>query len=325
MGKKFLTAYKTALVLFLFILAISCKIDSSHLKESGVIINDITDKHILIPGTHVYMIPPSSFVPANNFTGFKKLNDNSGIQVYDLTNGNFYKNAADFNRETLETKGTEVFEYQDFHINGFQAKYINMRGNPDLGSHCLTFGDSTFSVMIIGACPIHDKKSNDEIKQALYSVVYDENLVIDPLTSAPFSLDDNTSIFKFATTSANIYFYSVDGIAKDNYGNESIMTVSVLPKTGQLSPTLAIDLALNSLIQYGLSEAKTHRNETEKLRKIEIFEREVYGKIKGNQALIYYLATEKDDKILLINGISYSDFEKDLAEFKKAAHSARLK
>lgn len=325
MDKKFLTVYRTAFVLFSFILAISCKVDSSHLKESGAIINDITDKHILIPGTHVYMIPPSDFVSANNFTGFKKQNDDSGIQVYDLINGNFYKNARDFNRETLEAKGTEIFEYRDFHINGFQAKYVNMRGNPDLSSHCLVFGDSTFSVMIIAACPIHDKKSNAEIKQALYSVVYDKNLVIDLLASASFSLNENASKFKFATTSGNIYFYSTDGIVKDNYGNESIMTVSVLPKTEQLSPALAIDIALNNLMQYGLSEAKIHRNNSEKLRKIEIFEREVYGKIKGSQVLIYYLATEKDDKILLINGISYSDFEKDLAEFKKAAHSARLK
>jgi len=44
-----------------------------------------------------------------------------------------------------------------------------MYGNPNLNSHNLVFGDSTFSVTIMGVCPIDFEENLEEFRKISYS------------------------------------------------------------------------------------------------------------------------------------------------------------
>src|ERR1700710_705897 len=78
--------------------------------------NTRTSQHINIPGTRLFIVPPPNFAVATNFVGLQK-NDKAVINVYDLVGGDFYTNAATFNKAEFEKKGIKVFEYKEFSVN----------------------------------------------------------------------------------------------------------------------------------------------------------------------------------------------------------------
>src|SRR5574337_737724 len=158
--------------------------------------NSKSEKHINIPGTRLFIIPPENFHTATNFTGLQK-DASTAIQVYDLIGGNYYTNAATFNKESFEAKGAKVFEYKVLSVNGYPGKFIYMQGDNNTKECSLVFGDSTFSTMLMGLYPASDESTGEEIRQAFFSIVYDIKLKPDPWTGTFFTLDDSQTRFKF--------------------------------------------------------------------------------------------------------------------------------
>lgn len=293
--------------------------------DSDKTINNVmTKKHINIPRTRLCIVPPSSYKIASNFVGLQK-DDNTAIQVYDLIGGSFYSNAATFSKEKFENKGAKVFDYKELSINGFPAKYIFMQGDPTIKAYSLVFGDSTFSTMIMAVFPANDSKASEEIKDALFSILYDKNLKIDPLANATFKFDDNTSKFKFFKSAANLYLYSIGGIEDKSNENAPIVTIIPLPADNTMTPESISELLLASLEKYGLEGKEIKNKSNKKINGYITFEAEVYGNMKGQKSLVYQLIVVNGDKALAIQGICKSDFENNIVEFNKLAHSVRFK
>src|SRR5215831_4642741 len=158
--------------------------------------NAKTNKHINIPGTRLFIIPPPNFSTAKGFIGLQD-GKNSILNVMDLVGGNYNTNAATFSKEEFEKKGAKVFDYKEIRVGGFPAKYISMQGDATTKEYALVFGDTTFSTMIIAAYPATDENTGKEIISSLNSICYDKSIKIDPLTTANFSIDDKDSKFKF--------------------------------------------------------------------------------------------------------------------------------
>jgi len=290
--------------------------------------NDIKNvknaKHVNIPGTKLYMIPPANFKIATNFVGLQK-DDNTGIQIYDLVDGSFYTNAATISREKFENKGAKVFDYSEFTINGYPAKYTYMQGNKSSKAYQLAFGDSTYSVMLMAIFPVDDEEASKQIKESLLSVVYDKNLKIDPIANATFKLDDNVSKFKFAKSSASLYLYSIGGINKPSYDNEPLVTVTQLPVVQSMTLISMSDEVISSLEKYGLTDKEIKNKSFDKINGYNAFESEVYGNMKGQKSLIYLLVVVSGQNALVIQGIAKSDFATNIEEFKKISHTLKFK
>src|SRR6185437_8399292 len=80
-------------------------------KINSDIQNSKTSKHINIPGTRLYIIPPPGFIVSKTFLGLQK-GENSMINIMDLIGGNFNTNTATFNKEEFEKKGAKVFDFK---------------------------------------------------------------------------------------------------------------------------------------------------------------------------------------------------------------------
>ena len=293
-------------------------------KINSDIRNVKTGKHINIPGTRLYIIPPPGFKIASAFTGLQK-GETSMFNIIDLAGGNINTNASTFNKAEFEKKGIKVFDFREIKINGFAGKYIYLQGEAKSKAYLIVFGDTTFSTMVTTLYPVNDEKTGNEIISSLNTIYYDKNKKIDPFETAKFTLDDKISRFKFLQYNANLYLYTIDG--KDNSKDKDAPVVLVVqvPMDNSMSVKGLVDMFISKMQQNGLSNPEVKNTSTEKINGYDAYQTELYGQMNGKANLIYYCVVANDNIAILIQGITKSDFETNVLEFKKMANNLRLK
>jgi hypothetical protein len=293
--------------------------DSTRLSD---VHNTRTGKHVLIAGTHVYLKAPKGYLPTQSFIGLEKTKG-TGISVSDLPN-NFFASTESFSKTELEKLGTKVLEFHSFQLNGYSAKMAFLDGKNNIREYSLIFGDSTFTCLLMGLFPQGDKEAEKEIQPALLSVVYDKNRQVDPLETAPFRVDEKQSVFKFARHKGSSYTFSLGGIRKEDYGKDAFMLF--LPMAADSAKTLRTysEETVVKMQQYGFSNFEIHRPSSENINGYPAYESEVSGSLRGEQSVTYLLVIQISKKqVILIEGIAKNEFENNLSEMKKLAHTIR--
>ena len=294
-------------------------------KTEGKDINNVkTDKHINIPGTRLYIIPPAGFKVATSFMGLEK-GKSCSLQVFDLVGGDFYTNAATFSKKAFEKLGAKVLDYKEFKINGFPAKYVFMQSTVDVKNINFVFGDNTFSTMVAATFPSIDDKTAEQLQHAIKTIYYDKNLKNDPFATAAFTLNDSKSVFKFAKSSAGLFMYSIGGVDKQSYDNEPFIIVTTLPKDQSTTVKAVSEALVSGLERNGLTDKELKNISTKAVNGQPAYETEVYCKMEGKNSLIYQLVVAGKDKIVAIQGIAKSDFDRYLKEFKNLARTIKMK
>jgi hypothetical protein len=282
-----------------------------------------TNKHINIPGTRLYIIPPPNFKVASTFLGLQK-GETSMFNIYDLVGGNINTNAATFSKAEFESKGAKVFDFKEIKVNGFTAKYIHMQGDATAKAYSIVFGDTTFTTMVMTVYPVTDEKTGNEIINSLNTIYYDKNKKIDPFETAKFSLDDKTLKFKFFQYSSNMYIYSIGGIENKDDRDAPIVLITQFPKDNTMTAKSIAETMVNKAQQYGLTNPELKNTTTEKINGYETYQTEVYGQMKGKNSILYYCVLAKGDKAIVIQGISKKDIQTNIEEFKKMANKVKI-
>ncbi|HYH14743.1 MAG TPA: hypothetical protein VD794_05980 [Flavisolibacter sp.] len=286
--------------------------------------NTNTSKHINIPGTRLYMIPPPGFTVAKTFLGLQK-GESAMLNIYDLVGGNFYTNAATFSKAGFEQQGASVLHYQEIKVNGYPAKYVSMQGDPTAHAYALVFGDTTFSTMIMAVRPANDEATGKEIMAALNSIYYDKNKKVNPFETALFSLNDQHSRLKFFQYSASLYMYTVDGKDNTKDTDNPFLLVMQLPMDNSLTTQGIAQQMIGKVQQYGLTNPQVRNTSTNKINGYDTYEMEVYGQMKDKDCVIYLCVTAKGDKAISMQGIAKDNLEASVQEFKKLAHTIQIK
>jgi hypothetical protein len=277
---------------------------------------------INIPGTRLFIPPPPGFHIASNFVGLQ--NGDNVIQVYELVGGSYFTNGASFTKEEFEKKGVTVISYKEITVDGFPARFIYMENKPNTGSYAIVFGDSTFSVLLMGVFPATDVGMGAQIKQAILNLSYNKQFVADIWATAAFKLDDSKSKFKFAKAAGGAYIYSIGG-ATDIGDDGSMVIASMLPISGGETPKMAATTMLDGLRSNGFTDINIKHEKADKVNGYDAYEAQVYSKLKGANVLVYQLAIVKGDKAVVIQGVAKKDYESMLREFKLLAKTVKLK
>ena len=293
-------------------------------KINDQINNTKTSKHINIPGTRLYIIPPPNFKVASTFIGLQK-GETSMFNIYDLVGGNINTNAATFNKSEFEKQGAKVFDFREIKVNDFPARYIHMQGDAAAKSYSVVFGDTTFTTMIMTIYPVGDEKTGNEILSSLNTIYYDKSKKIDPFETANFTLDEKVSKFKFFQYNANLYVYTIDGIENQNDNEAPVILVSQLPKDNTMTASSIGEMMIIKAQQYGLTNLEFKNTTRDRINRYETYQTEVYGQMQGKYSLLFYSVVTKDDKAIVIQGISKKDNQENVEEFKKIAQTVKIK
>jgi hypothetical protein len=316
--------YKILLSVFL-ISVVACKQNpSTSGKINPNIQNSKTNKHINIPGTRLYIIPPADFSISQTPAGLRK-GETAGITVTDLVNGNYYTNAASFNKAGFVQRGIKTFDFQEIKVNGYPAKYVSLQGDANARMYWLVFGDSSFSTMVMGVYPAGDNTSGKEILSALNTIYYDKNEKIDPFEAAAFSLDDSQSKFKFFQYVTNMYVYTMGGMDNKNDPDAPFLILTQMPIEKGMKAKNVGDMMLSKLEGYGLKNAEIKNASSEKINGYDAYEAEVHGQMHDKTSIMYQCVIVNGDNVISMQGVAKDNFDENLAAFKALAHTIKIK
>jgi hypothetical protein len=287
--------------------------------------NKLTGKYTVVPGTRVYFQVPKGYSPAIDFSGVQK-NKKTGISVSDLPGGNYFETSETFSKQGLERMGMKVKEFTEMTLDGFPAKFIQAEGANGLCEYSIIMGDSSFSTVLIGLYSCTDTLSGKEIKNMLLTVVYDKNRRIDPFETAPFKVDEHSSVFKFAKHAGDSFTFSLGGVKRTDYGQESFMLFIILPTDSTKTLRTYSEETVVKLQQYGLLNFEIRNPVAAPCNGLQAYECEVIGYIRGEKSLTYLFVVQLNkNQIVLIEGIAKNEFENNLAEMKKLSYTLQRK
>ena len=190
-------------------------------------------------------------------------------------------------------------------------------------SYQLVTGDSTFCAMIIGYALPNDSVSLAEIKSMMLSYVYLKKHTINYEEIAPFAYNQDTSYFKYARASSNMYTYSIDGEKKESYEGEPFIVVTWFAKL-DLSPK-AISLKMIKQHQLNGNELLLVRGSFAKINGYRAYEG-LYNGTRGDKKSIYYsLVLVNDEFAIVVTGSALGDDKKAISEMIKFGHSLTIK
>jgi hypothetical protein len=309
---------------FALILSIGLSSCGQNIPPTSTMPNTKTQELINIPGTRLFIIPPDSFSISSNFIGLSSSN-NSAIQIFDIVGGNYFAKADSLNKSNYERKGIKVNEFKNTTINRFSAKYVVMQGNSGTEIINLIFGDSSFWTMLTAIYLSTDSVTCKNIQKSLETIYYDKKFVINPLNTAPFTLADSTSTFKFAKYISGMYIYTKGGVYSDNFYENPFVIVSIVPLDSALDLKNISDLLIASLERNGLTQKNINGEKRKENNGHEVFETELNGRIKGRQSSIYQMIINDYGKAIVFQAIVKSDFESNLNEIKELLQTVKLK
>jgi hypothetical protein len=290
-------------------------------KIAGDIKNTKTNKHIGIPGTRLYLVPPPQFKISSTFIGLQA--DSSVINIFDLVGDNFYTNARTFGRAEFENRGVRVFDYQEVKVNGYPAKYALIEGENQTRSISFVFGDTTFSTMIMATYPANNTVTEKQVITCLNSIYYDKQKKIDPFETAHFSLNTTNSKFKFYQYNSNLYLYSVGGIDHEDT-KSPIIVVTQMPFDGTMTTKDIADAMMAKGQQYGLTDLETKSISTDKVNGYDAYEMEIEGQMQGKDCALYLCVTARENHAIVFEGVAKDSLRRNVQAFKDLSHTIEI-
>jgi hypothetical protein len=281
--------------------------------------NTKTAKHVNIPGTHIFIVPPDGFTIATDLLGLKK-DDGTYIKFYEQ-GANYFKE-PDY-KQNADKLGSVVFEHSEELFNGYASQFLYLQDQPGTRNCFLLFGDSTFWVLAIANFPSLNDRLATDMKKSVQSMVYEKDLKIDPMVTTIYTIDDRGSAFKFAKLGKNNLVYTRGGVQKEFYGNAAVILFTTVPDTARGAKGICDDFvnALGPKIK--ISEEKNARFTS--INGCRAYEVEYYGTCEGEKRMVYQLAILGKGKTVMVQATTPQDFQKELLEFKQLAYTLKFK
>jgi hypothetical protein len=295
----------------------------------GEIINTKTHKHKQIAGTRFFLVPPAGFVAATNFQGFQQTNSGASILVMEIP-GPYSESTKGFNEQGLKTQGVVLKKKEEVKVNGTQGLFLTTEQSAygrDFSKYILVFGDTKATYMVNGTFPEGVTELGKEIRQSMFSVVYESGLTVDPLSAAQFSVDTKGTKLKFGKSITGMLMYSVDGKVPTESNDKTSFIVGLSLANLQTADKKLTAIKRLKALPYNdvkIDENNIKQIEIDGLTGYEIVA-EGLNKTNGNKQLIYEVMLFTDKDYCLIVGTAENSFEENLELFKKVAKTFKRK
>lgn len=314
--------------LFLYCLAffISCKSTDKKDNEEGKISAFVkSTAHTNIPGTHIFMIPPSGFkASTGSMKGFIKDETTTFLSVTEFKGKSFAAEAANNSAEKMKAKGFSVFMEEETTVGPYKARRMRIGDGETSTVWQLLFGDDSFAVMIMGIYPPHDEISGKQIAEAIETVVYDKDMVVDEMAGMNYTIKSNESRYKYLKIQAGLAFYSLDGKADLKNDDIPFLVLSQVPRENASAESFA-ETALESTLRNGFSNHSIKSKGFLTINNNSAYEMEVACILKGKPVTVYIAVVTKDRTAVMIQGVAKKNIAETITGFKDFADAIVIK
>jgi len=317
---------KVTIVLMIFI---SLTVFSCAGDDSARINNILTDKHVLINGTRVSIIPPDGFAKGGYLTGFR--HDPGGAMIIIGTVQEGVASTLEIYTEGFFTAGgADIKSKEDLLFNGYPARLLEMEqqeGKRMLCVYLFIFGDKKTTIVLKGLFPKEqESKLGRAVKNSLLSAVYEPGRIPDPDILGNFRINISGTKLTFAAFYSQWFVYTPDGLYPTKALDKTTLTIFQTLHTEAVDDLrqLAEDTLQSSAYQKKIENREEHNIVVHNMQGYEIT---VYTKdFLPKKRKLHYLAILKDEEYYYIfSGTTTADFEQNLRLFKNICASFRRK
>lgn len=284
-----------------------------------------TSRHVQIPGTSFFIIPPPGFIQASHFHGFQQPETGSSILVAEIP-GPFSESSKGFTDEGFRTQGVVLKNKEGLLVNGLTGLLLTLEQTANgivFTKYVLAFGDNKATTMVNGAFPKEMTRLGVQILTSLRSIVKDTEPNVDVEASSPFTIDTRGTKMNIGGSISGTLMYTVDG---------KVPTQSSDKTSFMVGHSLAIPASPDK------KQVALHRMRTLPFSNMEIAETNVseilidglsgyeiigvgFSKTNGTEAAVYQVMLFTDSGYYILLGIAEADRTQNLAMFKKLARS----
>ncbi|GEQ86904.1 hypothetical protein ULMS_24120 [Patiriisocius marinistellae] len=173
----------------------------------------ITEKHVLIEGTNIYLIPPTTFEQSTNFKGLANPEDQTMMIMTMEIPGPYPEVKNGFTTEMLEKQGMELKSKKEIKIAGYDGLYIELDQSANglvFSKEMLIYGNNEFTMLINGMHLQEDIAAGKSIKASVLSAYIDNDLALSPRETLAFTVDETVGALKFNSVIGNAMFFNRD-------------------------------------------------------------------------------------------------------------------
>ena len=309
----------------LLLLSLSCKSKTNDSKEISENKLSKTPSHTNIPGTHVFIVPPGGFkASTGSMKGFIKDETTTFLSVTEFSGKSFAAEAANNSAEKMRAKGFSVFMEDEKTIGPYKGRMMRIGDGETSTVWQLLFGDDSFAVMVMGIYPSGDELSGKQIAEAIETVIYDKDLVVDEMAGMNYTIKPNESRYKYLKTQAGLAFYSLDGNADLKNEDNNFLVVSQVPREIGTAQSFA-ETALESTLRNGFSNPTIKSKGFLTINENSAYEMEVSCILKGKPVTIYIAVVTKAETAIMLQGVDKKNSSETIKGFKEFADAILIK
>jgi hypothetical protein len=226
-----------------------------------------TDPSNRLKGTRLFLTIPASYKIRTRSTGLQEFEKDSltGLQVIEWINQSYYHIKNEFSGKTFDVQNGDTGISKSVRVNGFDGVYYTGPFK-DTGQKVasLVFGDSSFTIIIVGGFPKSDKVAAAEMNAILKTTAYDKFIIADPMELVHFRFDQSITRFKYVpSVGSNELTYSSDGILTtlEDARHKSSFEVANYKSADIEDAKKIVDSKMQELTEFNISKVsnKNHR------------------------------------------------------------------
>lgn len=297
------------------------------LLGQSVVNSNLTAEYQEVRGSKISIIPPKDFEVATAYMGFQQLESNSSIMVLAISSP-FSLTLKSLTTESLTRQGVSVEKTETITNKKYSgilfSTFQNIAEVP-YRKYILVLGTEKETVIINGITPKEDVALDLALKKALSAAFYDVDKVLTPFDTVDFEISTDGTNLIFAKNNPNMLIYNLDGkLPTEALDKTKVVVVKTFTKaeisdkkefaTNQIKMLPVQITSINSIFPI----------EIDGLSGYEIYAEGV-NRNNGNKEMAYEVILFNDHSYYMIYGSAETNFDRNLALFKKVAKTFKQK
>ena len=282
-----------------------------------------TAAHLNVDGTRVFMVVPPGFSITKNFTGFIRDRDCS-MQIIESKGENVRKVFSTYSEKAFASRGKEILESKKILVNEYAGKLVVVPGERENSETLyLLFGDHSFSVLLTANYKTVEKKTREEIYQAIRTIYLDRNFKSAPIVGTLYSFLDDT--FKFCERIPQLDLYTADGNLKSLQSTEPVVMVSDLEHMQNVTLEQMAKINLQAMEKQQARITGVNDISSQPVSGYEAFSRTVSFTLGKDAKTSYQVFIKKGERIVIVQGVIFNTDLNRLEEIKQFVNSIQVK
>ena len=205
--------------------------------------NVLTAQHVVVPGTHVAIVPPQGVAQSKTFRGFELASRGVVIEIVEKMGVSYASSEAKLTADALAQEGIKVLDTTKVTLNEKPATLLtctaawdvdgdaaSAAGAEERGLLLLVLGSEQLTTYLYGYYSLDDRSAVNTIRTSLLSAIFQSGQQREN-SGGGYTLSSAGTAFKFAGEASMTRYYTIDGVPASESVDNAMYAATMLTDT----------------------------------------------------------------------------------------------